>query len=138
MKLTGKIAVVTGASRGIGKAIATRLASEGAIVAINYREDAKLAEALVSELNSQGAKTQAFRADVSKPIECQTLLEDVIKAFGRVDILVSNAGIEHFGRLEEITAQDFDRVFSVNVALRVNCLSRRLPLAIFRLVDGSY
>ncbi|MBP5977779.1 3-oxoacyl-ACP reductase FabG [Brasilonema sp. CT11] len=116
MKLNGKIAVVTGASRGIGKAIATRLASEGATVAINYREDAKPAEALVSELNSRGFKAQAFRADVSKPDECQTLLDDVVKTFGRVDILVSNAGIEHFGKLEEITPQDFERVFSVNVA----------------------
>jgi 3-oxoacyl-[acyl-carrier protein] reductase len=116
MKLTGKIAVVTGASRGIGKAIATKLASEGAIVAINYRKDAQPAEELVSELNEQGFKAQAFRADMSKPEESQALLEDVVEAFGKVDILVSNAGIEHFGKLEEITKQDFDRVFSTNVA----------------------
>lgn len=116
MKLTGKIAVVTGASRGIGKAIATRLANEGAIIAINYRNDAHPAEALVSELNEQGFKAQAFRADMSKPEESQALLEDVVEAFGKVDILVSNAGIEHFGKLEEITQQDFDRVFSTNVA----------------------
>jgi NAD(P)-dependent dehydrogenase (short-subunit alcohol dehydrogenase family) len=116
MKLTGKIAVVTGASRGIGKAIVTRLASEGAIVAINYRSDAQPAEALVSELNEQGFRATAFRADMSKPEECQALLEDVVKAFGKVDILVSNAGIEHFGKLEEITKEDFDRVFSTNVA----------------------
>ncbi|WP_298916793.1 glucose 1-dehydrogenase [uncultured Nostoc sp.] len=130
MKLNGKIAVVTGASRGIGKAIATRLASEGAIVAINYREDAKPAEALVSELNSKGFKAEAFRADVSKPTECHTLLDDVAKTFGRVDILVSNAGIEHFGKLEEITAQDFERVFSVNVAGQLfvtQAASRYLP-----------
>ena len=116
MKLKEKIAVVTGSSRGIGKAIATRLANEGASVAINYREDAKPAEALVCELNSKNFKAQAFQADVSKPDECHTLLNDVVKAFGRVDILVSNAGIEYFGKLEEITAQDFDRVFSLNVA----------------------
>ena len=116
MKLTGKIAVVTGASRGIGKAIATKLASEGAIVAINYRNNAQPAEELVSELKEQGFKAQAFRADMSKPEESQALLEDVVKAFGKVDILVSNAGIEHFGKLEEITKEDFDRVFSTNVA----------------------
>jgi 3-oxoacyl-[acyl-carrier protein] reductase len=116
MKLTGKVAVVTGASRGIGKTIATRLAREGAIVAINYRQDAQPAEVLVSELNEQGFKAQAFRADMSKPEESQALLEDVVEAFGKVDILVSNAGIEHFGKLEEITKQDFDRVFSTNVA----------------------
>jgi 3-oxoacyl-[acyl-carrier protein] reductase len=116
MKLAGKVAIVTGASRGIGKAIATKLASEGAIVAINYRQDVQPAEALVSELNEQGFKAQAFRADMSKPEESQALLEDVVEAFGKVDILVSNAGIEHFGKLEEITKQDFDRVFSTNVA----------------------
>ena len=116
MKLTGKIAVVTGASRGIGKAVVTKLASEGAIVAINYRNDAQPAEKLVAELDKQGFKAQSFRADMSKPEESQVLLEDVVKAFGKVDILVSNAGIEHFGKLEEITKEDFDRVFSTNVA----------------------
>ena len=116
MKLTGKIAVVTGASRGIGKAVVTKLASEGAIVAINYRNDAQPAEKLVAALDKQGFKAQSFRADMSKPEESQVLLEDVVKAFGKVDILVSNAGIEHFGKLEEITKEDFDRVFSTNVA----------------------
>ncbi len=116
MKLNERIAVVTGASRGIGKAIATRLASEGATVAINYRQNAEPAEALVFELNSKGFKAQAFRADVSNPTECRTLMDEVKMTFGRIDILVSNAGIEHFGKLEEITKQDFDRVFSTNVA----------------------
>ena len=116
MKLNGKIAVVTGASRGIGKAIATRLAKEGATVAINYRQNAEPAEALVSDLNSKGFKTQAFRADVSKSAECQTLMDEVNTAFGRLDILVSNAGVEYLGKLENITQQDFDRVFGVNVA----------------------
>jgi 3-oxoacyl-[acyl-carrier protein] reductase len=116
MKLAEKVAVVTGASRGIGKAIATRLANEGATVAINYRQDAESAEALVSELNSKGFKARSFRADVSKPEESRALLDDVVQAVGKVDILVSNAGIESFGMLEEITPQDFDRVFSVNVA----------------------
>jgi 3-oxoacyl-[acyl-carrier protein] reductase len=67
MKLAGKVAVVTGASRGIGKAIVTKLASEGAIVAINYRNNAQPAEELVSELDRQGFKAQVFRADMSKP-----------------------------------------------------------------------
>jgi 3-oxoacyl-[acyl-carrier protein] reductase len=116
MKLTGKVAVVTGAGRGIGKAIVTRLASEGAIVAINYRNNAQPAEELVSELNNKGFKTQAFRADMSKPEESHALLDDVVKAFGKVDILASNAGIEHFGKLEDITPQDFERIFSTNVA----------------------
>ena len=130
MKLTEKVAVVTGASRGIGKAIATRLANEGATVAINYRQNAEPAEALVSELNSKGFKAQAFRADVSKPAECRTLMDDVNTAFGRLDILVSNAGVEYFGKLEEISSEDFDRVFSVNVGGQLfvtQAASRYLP-----------
>ena len=115
MNLNGKIAVVTGASQGIGKAIAIRLAHEGATVAINYYQDATPAEALVVELNKEGFKAGAFCADVSKPAECRTLIEEVIKAFGRIDILVSNAGVEYFSALEETTERDFLRVFAVNV-----------------------
>jgi NAD(P)-dependent dehydrogenase (short-subunit alcohol dehydrogenase family) len=115
MKLAGKIAVVTGGSRGIGKAIAMRLASEGATVAINYREDAKSAEGVVSELSQKGYKAKAFCADVSKPDQCKTLIAAVIQAFGHIDILASNAGVEHFGKLADITEKDFERVFAINV-----------------------
>lgn len=116
MKLNGKIAVVTGASQGLGKAVATRLATEGAAVVIDYIGAVEPAEALVSELKGRGLTAHAFRADVTKAPECRALLENVVKTFGKVDILVSNAGIEHFGTLDEITAEDFERVFSVNVA----------------------
>lgn len=115
MRLNGKVAVVTGASQGIGKAIATRLAGEGAAVAVDYRSEAAPAEALVSELTGRGLKAQAFRADVSRPAECRALMGAVAQAFGRLDILVSNAGVESFGALEEITEEDFERVFAVNV-----------------------
>lgn len=114
MNFSGKVALVTGASRGIGKAVATRLASDGATVAINYSHEAAPADALVAELSGRGLKSQAFCADVSKPAECHTLVEDVVKAFGRLDILVSNAGVDSFGALEEITEQEYQRVFSVN------------------------
>lgn len=115
MRFSEKVAVVTGAGQGIGAAIATRLASEGAAVAIDYRSDAAPAEALAAELRDKGLKAQAFQADVSKPEECHALMADVVKVFGRIDILVSNAGVESFGKLEEITAEDFERVFLVNV-----------------------
>ena len=115
MSLNGKVALVTGGSRGIGRAVVERLANDGAIVAINYREDAKAADAVVDALNKQGHKVQAFCADVSEPEQCDQLVESVLEAFGQIDILVSNAGIEHFGKLSEITQADFDRVFKVNV-----------------------
>ncbi len=114
MNFSGKVALVTGASRGIGKAVATRLADDGATVAINYSREAAPADALVAELSGRGLKSQGFCADVSKPTECHTLVEDVVKAFGRLDILVSNAGVDSFGALEEITEQEYQRVFSVN------------------------
>lgn len=114
-KLSEKVAVVTGAGSGIGAAIATRLAAEGASVAINYREDAAPAEALAAQLNGQGLKALAFRADVSHAKECQALMDAVVARFGHLDILVSNAGVENFTCLEDITEDDFQRVFAVNV-----------------------
>lgn len=116
MRLDGKVAVVTGASQGLGKAIATRLAHEGALVVVDYLGSAEPAEALVAELRGKGLQAHAFRADVSKPADCESLMADAVKTFGRLDILASNAGIEHFGKLEDITEADFQRVFSVNVA----------------------
>lgn len=116
VKLTGKVAVVTGAGQGIGKATATRLAHDGASVVIDYLRDAEPAEALVAELRGRGLKAHAVQADVTKPAECRSLMDDAVKTFGQLDILVSNAGVEHFGKLEDITETDFQRVFSVNVA----------------------
>ncbi len=116
MRFNHKIVVVTGASKGIGKAVATRFASEGATVVINYAHSALAADALVSDLSDQGLNATAFQADVSKATERRGLIDHVIHAFGRIDILVSNAGIDHFGKLEEITEEDFSRVFSLNVA----------------------
>ncbi|MFI8793725.1 SDR family NAD(P)-dependent oxidoreductase [Streptomyces sp. NPDC055105] len=113
-KLSGKVALVTGAGRGIGKAVATRLAEDGAKVAINYRSSAADAEKLVAELRERGAEAVAFQADVSDPAQTGRLVDQTVSEFGTLDILVSNAGIEHFGPLESITPEDFDRVFSVN------------------------
>lgn len=116
MKLNGKVAVVTGASQGLGKAIATRLAAEGASVVVDYIGDVTPAEELVGSLRREGFKAHAVSADVSKPVECQSLMAEAVKVFGRLDILASNAGVEHFGKLEDITEADFERVFSINVA----------------------
>jgi 3-oxoacyl-[acyl-carrier protein] reductase len=116
VRLAGKRALVTGGGRGIGAAIVRRLATDGAAVAVNYVADASSADALVAELTDKGHQAAAFRADVADPDQTQDLVARVVTAFGGLDILASNAGVEHFGALESITAADFDRVFRINVA----------------------
>lgn len=116
MNLTGKVALVTGGSGGIGQAICKRLSADGAVIAVNYRTNAEPAERFVTALKADGGRAQCFKADVSDPEACVRLATEVVAAFGRIDILVSNAGIEHFGKLAEITHEDFNRVFSINVA----------------------
>lgn len=113
-RLSGKVALVTGAGRGIGRAVALRLAEDGAAVAVNYRSDTAEAERLVAELELRGGQAVAIRADVADVAETRRLVDQVVETCGRLDILVSNAGVEHFAPLEEITPEDFDRVFSVN------------------------
>jgi NAD(P)-dependent dehydrogenase (short-subunit alcohol dehydrogenase family) len=115
-RLAGKRALVTGGGRGIGAAIARRLAAEGAAVAVNYRSDEKAAKSLVDELTAGGHRADAFRADVSDRDEVVDLVDRVTAALGGLDIVASNAGIEHFGPLASITPADFDEVFHVNVA----------------------
>lgn len=112
--LSGKVAVVTGGSRGIGRAVALRLAQDGAAVAVNYRADRAAADAVVAELTGQGSRAVAIRADVSDPEQTGVLMDQAATALGGLDILVSNAGIEHFGALADITPADFDRVFATN------------------------
>jgi len=115
-RLAGKRALVTGGSRGIGAAIAIRLAAEGAAVAVNYVADKSAADALVHELTDKGCQAAAFRADVADRAQTADLIARVVDEFGGLDILASNAGVEHFGALESITEADFDRVFRINVA----------------------
>jgi NAD(P)-dependent dehydrogenase (short-subunit alcohol dehydrogenase family) len=115
-RLAGKRALVTGGSRGIGAAIARRLAADGAAVAVNFVSDQSSADALVDELTDKGQQAVALRADVGDPAQTKDLVSRVVDEFGGLDILASNAGVEHFGALESITAADFDRVFRINVA----------------------
>jgi 3-oxoacyl-[acyl-carrier protein] reductase len=114
-RLSGKVAVVTGASKGIGASIAKHLAAEGAAVVVNYASSKAGADKVVAEITSSGGKAIAVQADVSKKADIDRLFAETKKAFGRLDILVNNAGIYEFGPLESITEEQFHRQFNLNV-----------------------
>jgi len=114
-KLTGKVAVVTGASKGIGAGIALHLADEGAAVVVNYASSKAGADKVVAQITGKGGKAVAIQADVSKPEEIRHLFAEAKKAFGAVDILVNNAGIYEFAPLEEVTPEHFHKQFNLNV-----------------------
>ncbi|MDR3623162.1 MAG: glucose 1-dehydrogenase [Paludisphaera borealis] len=114
-KLTGKVAVVTGASKGIGAGIAKGLAAEGAAVVVNYASSKEGADRVVSEIVGKGGKAIAVQGDVSKAADVQRLFEATKKAFRRLDVLVNNAGVYQFAPLEEVTEDEFHREFNTNV-----------------------
>jgi 3-oxoacyl-[acyl-carrier protein] reductase len=114
-RLTGKVAVVTGASKGIGAGIAKSLAAEGASVVVNYASSRAGADAVVEEITKAGGKAIAVGADVSKAAEAQALIDAAVKAFGRLDILVNNSGVYEFAPIEEVTEAQFNKMFNVNV-----------------------
>lgn len=114
-KLQGKVAVVTGASKGIGAAIASHLAQEGAAVVVNYSSSKEGADRVVSEIVGSGGKAVAVQASVAKSADIQRLFAETKKAFGHVDILVNNAGIYEFSPLESITPEHFHKQFDLNV-----------------------
>ena len=114
-KLDGKVAVVTGASKGIGAAIAKNLASEGAAVVVNYASSKEGADRVVEEIAKRGGKAVAVRANLAKKSDIEHLFFEAQKAFGRLDILVNNAGIYEFLPLEKITEEHFYRQFDLNV-----------------------
>ncbi len=114
-KLSGKVAVVTGASKGIGAGIARQLAADGAAVVVNYASSKEGADRVVSEIVGSGGKAVAIQADVSKPAEIEKLFAETKKAFGKADILVNNAGVYEFMPLEGIDAKHFHKIFDLNV-----------------------
>lgn len=114
-KLAGKVAVVTGASKGIGAEIAKQLGAEGASVVVNYASSKAGADKVVSDITSKGGKAVAVQADVAKEADVTRLFAEAKKAFGKLDILVNNAGIYEFAPLEAVTADHFHKQFNLNV-----------------------
>ena len=113
--LNGKVALVTGGSKGIGRAIALRLARDGAAVAVNYSSSADDAQAVVDEIGKAAGQAFAIHADVSQPEQIEGLFEATLSHFGRLDILVNNAGAQIVKPLADFSEADFDRIFGVNV-----------------------
>ncbi len=113
--LAGKVAIVTGASKGIGAAIAKGLAAVGAAVVVNYASSREGADRVVAEITGKGGKAIAVKADISKAADVQRLFDAARKAFGALDVLVNNAGVYRFAPLEEVTEDEFHRQFNINV-----------------------
>ena len=114
-RLTGKVAVVTGASKGIGAGIAQALAAEGASVVVNYASSKAGAEKVVAAITAAGGKAVAVGGDVSKAAEAKGIIDAAIKNYGRLDILVNNSGVYEFTPLEAVTEESFHKMFNVNV-----------------------
>ncbi len=120
--LKSKTAIVTGASRGIGKAIAEQLALNGANIVLNYRTNVNAVEEVLNSLQQKGVKAVAVQADVSKADEAQKLIQSAIDSFGKIDILVNNAGITKDNLLMRMTEEDFDTVIDVDLKGVFNCI----------------
>jgi 3-oxoacyl-[acyl-carrier protein] reductase len=114
-KLAGKVAVVTGASKGIGAEIARQLAAAGAAVVVNYSSSKAGADKVVADITGKGGKAVAVGANLSEPADIAKLFDETIKAFDRVDILVNNAGVYEFAPIEEVTPEHFHKQFNLNV-----------------------
>jgi 3-oxoacyl-[acyl-carrier protein] reductase len=114
-KLSGKVAVVTGASKGIGAAIAKSLAAEGASVVVNYASSKSGARTVVDAITAAGGKAVAVGGDVSKTAEAEGIIDAAIKNYGRLDILVNNSGVYEFAPIEAITEEKFHKIFNINV-----------------------
>ncbi len=110
-----KVALITGGSRGIGRAISIRLSKMGMAVVINYARDKQSAEELVAEIKRKGGEALAIKADVSKIKQIGEIFDRVISRFGRLDILINNAGIATYKRIEEFSEEEYDRIFDINV-----------------------
>lgn len=126
--LKGKTAIVTGASRGIGKAIALKFAKLGANVVINYRSSLTSAEQLIKEIENIGGSALAVKADISKYNEAEMLIKEAVLRYGTVDILVNNAGIAKDALILRMKEEDFDNVININLKGTFNCIKHVTPI----------
>lgn len=124
--LIGKVAIVTGASRGIGRATAERLARDGASVVVNYATSAEEADAVVKTIEANGGNAMALRADVARLDDIRRLFRETVSRRGRLDILIANAGYSCFKPMEEITEEDFDRTYALNAKGTYFCMQEAL------------
>jgi len=131
--LTGKVAIVTGASRGIGRATAERLAKDGASVVVNYATSVEEANGVVEAIEAQGGKALAIQADLAKLEDIRRLFREAVGRLDRLDIFVANAGYSCFKPMEETTEEDFDRTYSLNAKGTYFCLQEALR----HMVDGG-
>ena len=134
-KLSGKVAVVTGASKGIGAGIAKSLAAEGASVVVNYSSDKAGADKTVAEITNAGGNAVAVGASVLKQVEIDKLFAEIKKSFGKVDILVNNAGVYAFEPIEQISEESIDRIFGTNV--KGLLLTTKAAVGLFPSTGGS-
>ena len=136
MLLEGKVAIVTGASRGIGKAIAQQFIAQGAKVAFTYRSSAEAAAALEQELSAGGGTVKGFQSDAASMTDAERLIGEVVEAFGTVDIVINNAGITDDTLLMRKTEEQWDRVISVNLKSCFN-LTKAVMRTILKARSGS-
>ena len=121
-RFEGKVAVITGASRGIGRAVAMKLAEEGAQVIVNYNGSRERAEAVKQEIEAAGGKAEIMQCNVADFHACETMFQEIVKQFGRIDILINNAGITRDGLLMKMSEEDYDAVLDTNLKGTFNCI----------------
>src|SRR6202167_2939349 len=127
-KLQDKVAVVTGASKGIGAGIARALGAAGASVVVNYASDKSRAEKVVADIKAKGGKAVAVHGDVSKSADVTHLFAETKRAYGKLDVLVNNAGVFKFAPIEETTEEEYQRQFGINVLGPLLATREALPL----------